>query len=78
MYLGAEEITVIHGLQNLNTNITIKGEKTTTLRTLLKSLPATNGISRDPNAGQTCTNVTFQKGDRQYIEQCKLTLEQEI
>ncbi len=56
-----------------------------TIRTLLKSLPATNGMSRnrlfqivDPNAGQTCTIVTFQKADRLFIEQCNLTLEKEL
>lgn len=58
-YLGNEEITAIHGLQNLNTKVTLTGGKKTTLRTLLKSIPATEGMSRnklfqvvDPNAGQ--------------------------
>jgi hypothetical protein len=32
----------------------------------------------DPNAGQTCTIVSFQKCDRNYIEQRKTTLEKEI
>ncbi len=84
-YLGNEEIAAIHGLNNLNTSVTLKGGKTTTIRTLLKSLPATDGMSRnrlfqivDPNAGQTCTIVTFQTCDRHYIEQRKLILENEI
>jgi hypothetical protein len=84
-YLGEEEVTAIHGLQNLNTEITLKGGKTTTIRTLLKSLPATDGMSRnrlfqlaDPNAGQTCTIVTFQKNDRLFIDQRKASIEQEL
>lgn len=84
-YLGDEEISAIHGLRDLNTQITLKGGKSTTLRTLLKSLPATAGMSRkflfhivDPNAGQTCTIVSFQKCDRMYIEQRKINLENEI
>jgi hypothetical protein len=32
----------------------------------------------DPNAGQTCTIVSFQKGDRSFIEQRKVTLEKEL
>lgn len=84
-YLGEEEVTAIHGLSNLNTQIMLNGGKTTTLRTLLKSLPASEGMARnrlfqvvDPNAGQTCTIVTFQKCDRQFIEHRKLTLEKEL
>jgi hypothetical protein len=84
-YLGDEEITEIHGLQDLNTQILLKGGKSTTIRTLLKSLPATEGMSRsklfqvvEPNAGQTCTIVSFQKGDRQYVDKRKATLEKEI
>jgi hypothetical protein len=84
-YLGEEEVTAIHGLQDLNTNIVLKGGKSTTIRTLLKSLPSTEGMSRsklfqivDPNAGQTCTIVSFQKCDRSYIEMRKSTLEKEI
>lgn len=32
----------------------------------------------DPNESQTCTIVTFQKQDCQFIEQPKTTLEEEI
>jgi hypothetical protein len=80
-YIGEEEVTAIHGLKDLNSEVILKGGKSVTIRTLLKSLPATNGMSRnrlfqivDPNAGQTCTIVTFQKADRLFIEQRKLTL----
>jgi hypothetical protein len=84
-YLGDEEITAIHGLQDLNTKVLLKGGKSTTIRTLLKSLPASDGMSRnylfqvvDLNAGQTCTIVSFQKGDRSYVENRKATLEKEL
>lgn len=84
-YLGEEEVTAIHGLQDLNSTVTLKGGKSVTIRTLIKSLPATQGMSRnrlfqvvDPNAGQTCTIVTFQKSDKHFIEQRKFTLEKEL
>jgi hypothetical protein len=32
----------------------------------------------DPNAGHTCTIVSFQKSDRQFIEKRKATLEKEL
>ena len=84
-YLGEEEIMAIHGLQDLNTQVLLKGGKSTSIRTLLKSMPATAGMSRstlfqvvDPNAGQTCTIVSFQKNDRSYVEKRKETLEKEL
>ena len=84
-YLGEEEIMAIHGLQDLNTQVLLKGGKSTSIRTLLKSMPATAGMSRstlfqvvDPNAGQTCTIVSFQKCDRSYVEKRKETLEKEL
>jgi hypothetical protein len=84
-YIGEEDVTAIHCLHNLNTEITLKGGTKTTIRTLLKSLPATQGMQRnrlfhivDPNAGQTCTIATFQKSDKAFIEQRKLSLEQDI
>jgi hypothetical protein len=65
-YLGTDDVIAIHGLTDLNTKITLKGGKVTDIRTLLKSLPATTGMSRnrlfqvvDPNAGLTCTIATF-------------------
>jgi hypothetical protein len=63
----------------------LKGGKVTDIRTLLKSLPATTGMSRnrlfqvvDPNAGLTCTIATFQQKDKPFIEQRKPTLEAEL
>lgn len=84
-YLGEEDVTAIHGLNDLNTEITLKGGTKMNIRMLLKSLPATQGMQRnrlfhiiDPNAGNTCTIATFQKVDKAFIEQRKLSLEQEI
>jgi hypothetical protein len=84
-YLGDKDVIAIHSLQDLNTEITLKGGTTTSLRMLLKSLPATQGMQRnrlfhiiDPNAGHTCTIATFQKSDKAHIEQRKLSLEQGI
>jgi hypothetical protein len=84
-YLGDEDVIAIHGLRDLNTEICLKGGLKTTIRMLLKSLPATQGMQRnrlfhivDPNAGQTCTIATFQKQDKHFVEQRKLSLEQEI
>jgi hypothetical protein len=81
--LGDEDVTAIHGLQDLNTEITLKGGTKTSIRMLLKSLPATQGMQCNrlfhiinPNAGNTCTIATFQKADKAYIEQWKLSLEQ--
>jgi hypothetical protein len=61
-YLGEGDVLAIHGLQDLNTEITLKGGKTTDIRTLLKSLPATTTMFHNrlfkavhPNTGLTCT-----------------------
>jgi hypothetical protein len=75
-YLGEEDVIALHGLNDLNTEITLKGGKTTDTCTLLKSVPASTGMTRnrlfqlvDPNAGLTCTVATFQKCDKRFIEQ---------
>jgi hypothetical protein len=84
-YLGEGDVIAIHGLQDLNTEITLKGGKTTDIRTLLKSLPATTGMfcnrlfkAVHPNAGLTCTIATFQKCNKPFIEHRKPMLEPEI
>jgi hypothetical protein len=84
-YLGNEDVTSIHGLHDLNTEITLKGGTTTSIRMLLKSGPVTQGMQCnhlfhivDPNAGHTCTIATFQNSDKSYIEHRKLSLEHGI
>jgi hypothetical protein len=84
-YLGEEDCTAIFGFTDINTQILLKDGKQVALRTLLKSLPASTGMSRprlfqvvDPNGGQNCTLVTFQRCDRPAIEERKATLEDEL
>jgi hypothetical protein len=84
-FLGAEEAISIGGLADLNTPIKIKGGHEIPLRLLLKSLPATQGMSRsqlfqfvEPNISGVITLATFQSVDKEYIEKRKLTLEAEI
>jgi len=47
-YLGDEDCFAIFGLSNLETLLTLKDGKLTMIRTLLKSLPASEGMSRPP------------------------------
>ena len=63
----------------------IKGRKLTTIRTLLKSLPASNGMSRprlfqvvDIVPTQNCVLVTFQKADKQLVEDRQFDLEAQL
>ena len=60
-YLGEEDCTAIFGFTDINTQILLKDGKQVALRTLLKSLPASTGMSRprlfqvvDPNGAQNC------------------------
>ncbi len=83
--MGNEDVIAVHGLKDLNSEITLKGGKITDIRTLLKTLPATTGMSRnrlfqaiDPNAGLTCTIATFQQKDKPFVEQRKPTIDAEI
>jgi hypothetical protein len=83
--LGNEDVIAIHDLRDLNSETTLKEGKITGIRTLLKTLPATTGMSRnrlfqviDPNAGLTCTIATFQQKDKPFVEQRKPSLEAEI
>lgn len=46
-YLGNEDVTAIHGLHDLNTEITLKGGTTTSIRMLLKSGPVMQGMQRN-------------------------------
>jgi hypothetical protein len=84
-YIGEEDCTAIFGLANLENEITLKDGSIITVRTLLKSLPASPGLTRsrlfqvvDPDAAQTCTLVTFQRCDHPLVEDRKFALEKEI
>ena len=45
-YLGDEDCFVIFGLSDLDTKVTLTDGKPATIRTLLKSLPASDGMNR--------------------------------
>jgi hypothetical protein len=79
--ISDQDCTAIFGLADLNTEVTLKDGSVITLRTLLKSLPASPGMVRtrlfqvvDPNAAQDCVLVTFQRCDRPFIEDRKFEL----
>jgi len=84
-YIGEEEAICIHGLQNPNIGVKLKNGQNVTLRMLLHSIPATQGMSR-PQLFQnveTTNNkdiiiATYQKGDLKYINERKLTLETDL
>jgi len=76
-YLGEEDCTAIFGLADLNGEVTLTDGTIITLCTLLKSPPASQGMSRprlfqvvDPNAAQNCILVTFQCCDHPFVEAC--------
>ncbi len=75
----------VYGLACLSNEVTLIDGSTITVRTLLKSLPASPGMSRnrlfqvvDINPSHDCVIVTYQRSDRSFVEDRKFTLEQEI
>jgi hypothetical protein len=84
-YLGEEDCMAIAGLADLDTEIKLKDNSIITIRTLLKSLPASQGMSHsrlfqvvDPTPAHDCVLVLFQRSDKSFIEKRKFTLEAEI
>jgi len=84
-YLGNEDYFAIFGLSDLNTLISLKDGKQVTIQTLLKSLPASEGMSRsrlfqvvDYVPLQNCVLVTFQWSDRPLVVECQFELEVKI
>jgi len=84
-YLGDQDCIAIFGLNNLTNEVTLKDGSIITVRTLLKSLPASPGMSRnrlfqvvDPAANQDCVIATFQRCDKSFIEDRKFLLATEI
>jgi hypothetical protein len=84
-FLGEEAALCIGGLQDLNTVITIKKGAKITLRMLLKSIPATQGMSCpqlfqfvEPNSSGVVTLATFNSCDKAFIDKRRKTLEDEI
>jgi hypothetical protein len=84
-YLGEEDCFTIFGLSDLDTKVTLKDNKAITIRTLIKSLPASERMSRsrlfqvvDVIPAQNCVLVTFQRSDRPIVEERQLDLEVEL
>jgi len=84
-YIGDETLFCIGGFQNLNNLVTLKNGKSISIRMLLKSIPASEGMSRpqlfqqaEPNHGATVTIVTFQASDKDLVIACQDTLEEEL
>jgi hypothetical protein len=84
-FLGEEAALCIGGLNDLNTPIRLQNDQMTTVRMLLKSIPATQGMSRsqlfqfvEPNASGMVTMATYQHTNKEFIESRKITLEAEI
>jgi hypothetical protein len=84
-YLGDEDCLAIFGLSDLNTKITLTDGRLVAIRTLLKSLPASTGMSRprlfqvvDFAPTQDCVLVTFQRLDRPLVEERQFDLDMEI
>ncbi len=84
-YLGNESAISIMGLGDLNTMIALTNGTTVSIRTLIKSLPASHGMCRpqlfqhvEQNSSGGITLATFQECDRAYIQDRKMTLEREL
>lgn len=84
-YISNETLFCIGGFKNLNNNIQLKNGKSISLHLLLKSIPATEGMSwpklfqqAEPNNGATVTIVTFQDQDKELIIARQETLEEDI
>jgi hypothetical protein len=84
-FLGEEAAFSIGGLQDLKTMVKLKNGNTVPLRTLIKSIPASEGMSRpqlfmqvEPNITGIVTMVTFQKADSALVTARQKILESEI
>jgi len=84
-HIGDETLFCIGGFNDLNTHITLKNDKSIPLHILLKSIPASEGMSRPqlftqvkPNPAATVTLVTYQARDHNLVSARKATLESEI
>ncbi len=84
-YLGEEEALCIHGLQDFNNTVQLKSGQQVTIRLLLRSLPATLGMSRpqlfqmvETDSTKDVVIVTYQKKDKEYVNERKMNLETDI
>jgi hypothetical protein len=84
-YIGDQDCIAILGLADLDNKITLKDGSIITVCTLLKSLPACPGMSRnrlfqvvDPASTPDHVIVMYQQCDKMLVEDRKFTLEAEI
>ncbi len=73
-FIDKESFFTIGGLKKLNNVVTLKSGKSVSLHLLLKSIPASEGMScpqlfqqAEPNSGAQVTIVSFQDQDREVI-----------
>jgi len=73
-YIGEETLFCTSGFNNLNTLVKLKNGQSILIRHLLKSIPASTGMSwpqlfqhAEPNPGAMVTIVTFQASDRELV-----------
>jgi hypothetical protein len=84
-YNGQCSVLAVGGLHNLNTMVKLKTGQLTSLRELLKSIPATPGMTRpllfqhfEPNSLKTVHMAIYQKMDHDHVMERTKTLEGEI
>jgi hypothetical protein len=83
-YNGDEEAVCISGLQEVERKITLSTGKTVTIRDLLKSFPASPGMSQavllqvENNSSGQVVMVSYQKADHPFVKLRQATIEGEI
>jgi len=84
-YLGDEEGVSIYGMQDLDMLTVLKNQQHITIRFLLRSLPATQGMSRpqlfqlaETNETREAIVVTYQREDREHVQSRLITLQNDI
>ncbi len=84
-FIGEEMALAIHGLQDPDFGVTLKNGQVITIRMLLRSIPATQGMNRpqlfqlaETNASKDTIIVTHQKVDKEKVHARLFTLENDI
>jgi hypothetical protein len=84
-FLVDEAALCIGGLQDINTKIRLKNDQIMTIRMLLKSIPATQGMSQsqlfqfiEPNTSGMVTLATYQSKDKLLVEARQQSLESKL
>jgi hypothetical protein len=84
-FIGDEAAMCLGGLRNLNTEITMKTGHKLSTRQLLKSIPASTGMSLpqlfqlvEPNSSGDVTVITYRKSDQHAVFDCREQLENNL